>query len=287
MSGIITGTFLALFRYDFDWSIFLLASATTLSLQILSNLANDYGDGVKGTDKGRKGSLRAVESGQISAKSMLVAVVIFSILSLFFGVLLVLKAFGSEQILYVLSFIFLGVAAIVAAIKYTVGKNAYGYSGFGDFFVFIFFGIVSVTGTSFLYSKIFFIEDLLPAIAIGFLSMGVLNLNNLRDYTTDKRSNKRTLVVKMGVGNGKLYHEILLIAAVFSFAVFNYIHYLSMTQFIFLIMAYPLFKHAKRVLNSQLPEDLEPELKTLSLSTLAISTLFGLGLYMSNFISFV
>ncbi len=283
ISGIIAGTFIALSHGFFNWKILVLALITTLFLQILSNIANDYGDGVKGTDKGRLGSRRAVGSGDISSSLMLKVVIGFAVLSLVSGVSLLWVSFGSEYILQSIIFLVVGVASIAAAMRYTMGANPYGYAGFGDLFVFIFFGIVSVMGTYFLYTKTLTWEILLPAISVGLLSVGVLNLNNLRDYSTDLRSKKPTLVVKLGVGNAKLYHEFLTMFAIVSAVIYSSFNYNGLIQSIFLIIIIPLVMHVKRVVNNENPKDLEPELKKLALITLGFSILFGLGLYLATF----
>ncbi|MCK5781223.1 MAG: 1,4-dihydroxy-2-naphthoate octaprenyltransferase [Flavobacteriales bacterium] len=283
ISGIIMGTFIAASDGFFEIKILILSLLTTLFLQILSNVANDYGDGVKGTDKGRIGDRRAVASGDISSSTMLKAVIVFAVLSLITGVALIWIAFGKDYIYQLLVFLFLGIAAIAAAMRYTMGKNPYGYAGLGDIFVFIFFGIVSVMGTYFLYTKSFNWEVLLPATSVGLLSAGVLNLNNLRDYNTDLRSRKKTLVVKIGVGNSKLYHEMLTMMAIVTAVIYSSLNYLGLIQSIFLIIIIPLVMHVKRVVNNEKPKELEPELKKLALITLSFSVLFGLGIYLATF----
>ena len=283
ISGIIMGSFIALSEGFFDWKIFSLAFLTTLFLQILSNVANDYGDGVKGTDKGRIGNRRAVGSGDVTPKQMLRVVIIFAVLSLVSGIALLWFSFGKADFVYSLLFLVLGVSAIAAAMRYTMGANPYGYAGFGDLFVFIFFGLVSVMGTYFLYTKSFEVDVLLPAISVGLLSVGVLNLNNLRDYGTDLRAGKKTLVVKLGVGNSKLYHEFLTMFAIITAVIYSSFNYNGLIQAIFLLITIPLVMHVKRVVNNEDPKKLEPELKYLALMTLGFSVLFGLGLYLATF----
>lgn len=175
----------------FGSAIFWLAIATTIAFQVLSNFANDYGDGVKGTDANRTGEQRMVASGVISSKQMKNAVVITAVLSLLLALGLIYVAFGSDNFLYTLLFTGLGLASIVAAIKYTVGKSAYGYSGFGDVFVFAFFGLLAVLGSYFLFTKSFDFFVVLPAVTIGLLSTAVLNLNNMRDRENDKKAGKK------------------------------------------------------------------------------------------------
>ena len=283
ISGIIVGSSIAMSEKVGDIEIFIFALLTTLFLQILSNLANDYGDGVKGTDDNRIGSKRGVGSGEITSKQMLKAVVVFSFLSLISGIYLLWISFGVEYFLQSIIFLVIGVGAIAAAIFYTMGKNPYGYSGFGDLFVFIFFGLVSVVGTYFLYSKHLSWEVLLPATSVGLLSVGVLNINNLRDHFPDRKAGKKTLVVKLGVGNAKLYHEFIMIFAISLTIVYSSLNYYGVFQASFLVVIYPLITHVKRVVNNEDPKELEVELKTLALTTLAFSILFGLGLNLSAY----
>ena len=224
ISGIILGSYLgnefvnSLLEHTirtsiWESSIFWLAIFTTVGFQVLSNYANDYGDGIKGSDKNRTGEARMVSSGAITPKQMKTAMISTTIITLLIALLLIYVAFGSENFGYSILFFGLGIASIAAAIKYTVGNSAYGYSGFGDIFVFIFFGLLSVVGSYFLYTKMINFEIFLPAFSIGLLSTAVLNLNNLRDREQDKTNNKNTLVVKLGVVRAKKYHYFLIIGA--------------------------------------------------------------------------
>jgi len=197
----------------FQSPIFWLAILTTIGFQVLSNFANDYGDGIKGSDKNRTGEARMVSSGAITPKQMKSAMIITAMITLLIAILLIYVAFGKENFGYSILFLLLGIASITAAIKYTVGTSAYGYSGFGDIFVFIFFGLLSVIGSYFLYTKQIDFTIFLPAISIGLLSTAVLNLNNLRDREEDKKNNKNTLVVKLGNNKAKKYHYFLILGA--------------------------------------------------------------------------
>ncbi len=278
ISGIIVGTTIAVQHGYFNIAIFSLALATTLGLQILSNFANDYGDGVKGTDnEDRVGPARALQSGLITQKEMKQGIVITSVVTLFLAVLLIYAAFGKENLFFALVFFFLGLGAIAAAIKYTVGTNAYGYRGLGDFFVFIFFGLVAVYGSYFLYAHDFQWEVLLPACTVGFLSMAVLNLNNMRDRDSDKKAGKETLVVKMGAKNAKNYHYFLIIAAIACLVIYTVLSLKNAFDFLYLPALVPLILHLKRVVENENPILLDPELKILALSTFATALLFGLG----------
>lgn len=257
--------------------IFWLAILTTIGFQVLSNFANDYGDGVKGTDNDRKGETRMVSSGAISPKQMKRAMIITAIVTLVIALLLIYKAFGKENFLYSLVFFVFGISSIIAAIKYTVGKSAYGYSGFGDFFVFVFFGLLSVIGTYFLYTKELNFIIFLPAFTVGLLSTAVLNLNNMRDRVNDAKSNKNTLVVKIGTKAAKYYHYVLLISSFLFTLLYTVIRYQSPFQLLFIIAYIPLIKHLFFVMRNKNEVLLDGELKKVALSTFLFAILFGLG----------
>lgn len=279
ISGIIVGTTIAVHEGYFSIVIFSLALGTTLGLQILSNFANDYGDGVKGTDnEHRVGPPRALQSGLISEKEMKKGIVLTAILTLLMAILLIYSAFGQDYFGYAIIFFLLGVSAIAAAIKYTVGTNAYGYRGLGDVFVFIFFGLVAVLGTYFLYAREIYWIALLPASAIGMLSAGVLNLNNMRDRISDSNSGKNTLVVKLGETGAKNYHYTLILGAIILLLIFSFLTSRELNNYIYILAFIPLGLHLKRVVQNKDPRKLDPELKILALSTFAVASLFGIGL---------
>ena len=213
VSGIIIGSSYAFFVNKFNSSLFIVALLTTIAYQVLSNFANDYGDGIKGADDNRTGPKRAVQSGLISRPSMKKAITILSLVSIILTLCLVTLAFGAFS-KYFFLFIALGSLAIFAAIKYTVGKFAYGYFGLGDLFVFIFFGIVSVLGSNFLFSTNLNWLLMNPAITLGLLSVGVLNLNNMRDLKSDEKLGKKTLAVYMGKKTSKIYHSVIISTAI-------------------------------------------------------------------------
>lgn len=286
VSGIIVGSMYALaYPTDnvltptevFNWRIFAYAIVTTLGLQILSNFANDYGDGMKGTDnEDRVGPKRAIQSGVISPQAMKRAIIITSVLTLISAMLLIYYAFQYTNLSYSLFFLVLGILAIASAIRYTVGDTAYGYRGFGDAFVFVFFGLVSTLGVNFLYSKQLDFDLFLPATAIGFLSVGVLNLNNMRDEASDRKSNKNTIVVKIGAAKAKQYHYFLIVSAMVLVVVFAVINKFTFDQYLFVLAYIPLTKHLITVSKNQEPRALDPELKKLALSTFALSILLAI-----------
>jgi len=261
----------------FNWRIFGLALLTTLGLQILSNFANDYGDGMKGTDnEDRVGPKRAIQSGAISPEAMKRAIFLTASLTLISAMLLIYYAFRDTNIGYSLFYLVLGILAVASAIRYTVGNTAYGYRGYGDLFVFVFFGLVSTLGVNFLYSKQLSFDLFLPATAIGLLSVGVLNLNNMRDEISDRKSKKNTMVVKMGGAKAKKYHYFLIVSAMVLVLMFAIIDEFHFDQYLFLLAYIPLTKHLITVYKNQEPRALDIELKKLALSTFALSILLAL-----------
>jgi 1,4-dihydroxy-2-naphthoate octaprenyltransferase len=279
LSTPLMGSFLAWSSGGFQWSVFVLATITTLLLQILSNFANDYGDFTSGADnENRIGPERMLQSGKISPRQMKVGLFVTVSIALITGILLIYFGTKGKNLTLFLIFFGLGIAAIAAAIKYTVGKNPYGYIGLGDFFVFLFFGLVGVVGTCYLHTGSFNPWHLLPASAVGLLSSGVLNLNNMRDIDTDKLAKKRTLVVWMGKERAKYYHLALVTSALvmsFFYVVFNFV---SAYQFLFLLTI-PLFiSNVYSVFTHSNPKELYPELKKLALSTFLFTLAFGLGM---------
>ena len=288
ISGIILGSYLgnefvnSLLEHTirtsiWESSIFWLAIFTTVGFQVLSNYANDYGDGIKGSDENRTGEARMVSSGAITPKQMKTAMISTTTITLLIALLLIYVAFGSENFGYSILFFGLGIASIAAAIKYTVGNSAYGYSGFGDIFVFLFFGLLSVVGSYFLYTKMINFEIFLPAFSIGLLSTAVLNLNNLRDREQDKTNKKNTLVVKLGVVRAKKYHYFLIIGALITALIYTVLNFSSIYEFVFLVAFIPLVKNMITVSRNNTPEELDGELKKVALCTFLFAILFGIG----------
>lgn len=278
MASIILGSLLAYYTGGFDWGVFGLALLTTLSLQILSNLANDYGDSKNGIDNTtRVGPQRTVQSGLIPARKMKAMVIGFILLSLVSGSALVFIGTNGENFLMTLGFLLLGMIAVASAVKYTVGKNPYGYRGLGDLFVFVFFGLAGVVGTFYLHTNTLPADIFLPATSIGLLSVGVLNLNNMRDQVSDKNSGKRTLVVILGSDKAKIYHIALLAGAILSGMIFSLLHFHTPYQFLFLITLPFLIMNIREVLHNTIPKELDPELRKLAIATLIFAFSFGIG----------
>jgi 1,4-dihydroxy-2-naphthoate octaprenyltransferase len=281
VSGILLGSFYAMSQSLFNWKIVIFALSTTLGLQILSNFANDYGDGIKGTDnEDRIGPKRAIQSGVISPKAMKNAMILTSVLTMISAILLIYLSFKDDYLTYSLFFLTLGFLAIASAIRYTVGNTAYGYRGYGDVFVFVFFGLVSTMGIYFMFAKTFENGHLLflPAIAIGFLSVAVLNLNNMRDEISDKKVGKNTIVVKIGGAKAKIYHYFLIVSAMLLVLIFAILSNFHFDQYLFLLAYIPLIKHLIAVYKNKDPRSLDPELKKVALSTFALSVLLSLCL---------
>lgn len=280
ISGIVTASAAAKSVDSFNMTIFLLAIATTLGFQILSNFANDYGDGVKGTDnEDRIGPKRTLQSGRLSAKELKIGMAVTAVVTFFIASVLIFIAFGNENFITSLVFFNLGILSIVAAITYTVGNKAYGYRALGDVFVFVFFGALGVMGGYYLYTLELKDFILLPAITIGLLSTAVLNLNNMRDRLADIKMNKITMAVLFGEKYVKRYHALLIILAFISALSYFALRKSEMIDYLPLIAFIPLFFNLVHVLKNEVPSELDPELKKVALSTFLFSVLF----FASNF----
>lgn len=275
LAGILVGSAVTT-TVDFNITVFVLAICTAMSFQIISNLANDYGDGIKGTDNpDRIGPVRSLQSGLLSKNQLKKGIIIALLMAFVLLISLLYTAFGWGNF-YSIFFMILGVLAMVAAVKYTVGKNAYGYKGRGDVFVFIFFGVVSVLGSNFLFIKQVNWDLWLLAITIGALSTAVLNLNNMRDIENDKKSGKNTFASKIGKQKAKIYHYALLCSALIS-AVFYALFFLEKKNSGWFILGFiPLIVHFVRVYSVSKPEEYTPELKKVTLNTFLIGLLFFL-----------
>ena len=280
VSGILIGNSLCFQDPEFSGILFVLMLFTAISFQIISNFANDYGDGVKGTDNdNRLGPKRVLQQGLLSREILKKGIIIISLISLLLAFVLIFLAFGSNSWYYILIFIGLSFASVWAAIFYTVGNKAYGYYGFGDLFVFLFFGGVSVLGAYFIQLKTFSYPAILLSLVVGFLSVGVLNLNNMRDIDNDAFVGKRTLVVIMGAAIAKKYHLLLLIVSV---SILVYVFSSVSIRFFWIpyLAIIPLIVHFISVLKNSEPKFFDPELKKLSLSIFLLSLLVFLSFYL-------
>ena len=216
ITGIIVGNALAYSHIGtftaHNWGVFIGSLWGALGLQILSNLANDYGDAVKGTDQHRLD--RQISQNQFDKHVFKKLIIGWALLIFCSGVGLVIYSF--TRLFNILLFIGLGVIAIIAAIAYTMGKRPYGYHAKGEIAVFIFFGLVNVLGSLYFQTQFIHISDILVAVSIGLLCTCVLMINNMRDIDTDSLSHKKTLAVHLGQNNTvKLYKNFFAIAYFF------------------------------------------------------------------------
>ena len=274
------GGFLAASAGSFRLDIFLLCVITTVFLQILSNLANDYGDSIHGADNAsRKGPSRAVQSGAIRAEEMWRAILLFGTLSLISGIMLLFVAFGFQW-KAILFFLALGLLSIGAAVTYTVGRKPYGYLGLGDLSVFVFFGLIGVMGSYYLFTKSLSWPEILPATSMGVLSVAVLNVNNIRDIDSDKLAGKFSIPVRLGRRRAVVYHWLLLSCAVICAVVYSSVLYRSPWQFLFML-AIPLFIRNGLAIATKPSDALDPYLKQMAISALLFVLLFGAGLLLS------
>ena len=278
LSCIFMGNFIAVlhsYHGEIRTSVAVLAILTTIFLQILSNLANDLGDSQHGADSDqRTGPSRTVQSGEISSAQMKRAVYVFLILSLISGCYLLYMAFGTDLGHY-LSFLGLGLLSIAGAVYYTMGKNPYGYMGLGDISVYLFFGLLGVGGTYFLHLKTLSVDVLLLAHSCGMFSVGVLNLNNVRDIDSDEKAGKHSIPVRIGKRKAILYHWFLLLSGFGSAVVYAFLNFNHLTQWAFLL-TFPLFLlNGIKLQKAENSGQIDPLLKQLALSTLIFVLVFG------------
>ena len=275
MAAVMLGTGLALHNGEFSVTTFLLALALAVSIQILSNLANDLGDYLKGTDitGHRQGPARTVQSGKISPKHMKTAVAITAVVVAVVGLVLVLHSVKSSSVFILLG---VGLVCILSALFYTMGKYAYGYAGWGDFFAFLFFGPVAVIGTYFLHTNSFDFQPVYPSIGLGLISTMILNVNNMRDMENDKASGKITVATKLGLKNAKIYHTLLTFGMFTCFLQYSFAYapspwYRYIYAVVFLFQFYILTQiHRKK------GRELDPYLKLTSLGGFFLSIIFSI-----------
>lgn len=278
LTSIGMGSFLAASVSRFNGIVLLLAGLTTIFLQILSNLANDYGDTKNGADSEfRVGPTRAVQSGAISIKAIKFGIVLFAVLSLFAGILLLYFTVGFQSTAFYL-FLGLGVASIAAAYAYTASSHPYGYIGLGDLFVLIFFGFVGVVGTYFLNTGEFNLQILLPALAVGAFATAVLNVNNIRDIDSDRLAGKMSIPVRLGRKKAVIYHWSLLIIGMVAASVFAFQLEFKPIRLLFLL-SFPFFvMNGIAVQTKVKPGEIDPYLKQLALTTFVFMLLYGVSI---------
>ncbi len=279
-AGVFMGTSLAASYGRARADIALLAFITASLLQVLSNLANDYGDTVKGTDKSasmlRKQVLR---QGVISMAEMRLGMALCGGVAAVSGIGLLLLTFGGFTGGFWL-FLLLGIAALWAAVAYTATANPYGYSGLGDVMVLVFFGLVAVLGSYALQAGVPGWLELLPAITSGALAVAVLNINNVRDLDSDRVAGKHTVPVRLGLKNARRYHLLLFAVAFGCASLYTLLRFDSPWQMRLWLfwLSLPLFVVNGKQVMTQRGDALAPMLKQMTLTAAAFTFLFGLGL---------
>jgi len=280
-SAIIVGTALAWWQGHFNPLVALLALITAGLLQILSNLANDYGDAVKGSDKpDRIGPLRGMQKGAITQEQMKRALMVTVGLICLSGIALLMASYQTMEDF--IGFMVLGGVSIIAAITYTVGTRPYGYIGLGDISVLIFFGWLSVMGSWYLQAHTLEAVTFLPATACGLLATAVLNINNLRDIDSDRENGKNTLAVRLGPVNARRYHTGLLMGALLCLVLFNLMALHSPWGWLFILAAPLLIKQARFVYTHRSPVDMRPMLERTVKGALLTNLLFVVGIVLSR-----
>ena len=280
VSSIVVGSALGYFYGAFRPWVMVAALLTAVLLQVLSNLANDLGDHEHGTDNAhRVGPERAVQSGAIPPAAMKRAMMLCGALTFASGLWLIMVAFGLTLTSVV--FLLIGLCAIGAAIKYTYGKNPYGYAGFGDVAVFVFFGLVGVVGTAYAHTGSFEPFLLLPATTFGLLSAAVLNVNNMRDIKNDARMGKRTLVVRIGLQHAKVYQLVICGSAFASLTVFSLIEAVIPWWAIVLAVLMCATAAVLAKLHKSRSSRMDPYLKRLALLTFITALTFSASLWLS------
>jgi len=278
VGSILLGNFLAYAQGKFDLTIALLATVTTLLLQILSNFANDLGDFSNGVDNAdRKVALRAVQTGKISQEEMKAAVILTAAFAFLSGLALLYLGLKDAPLEVWGTFLGLGVASIAAAIAYTVGKRPYGYMGLGDLSVFLFFGLIGTAGTYYLQTFSLNLALFLPASGCGFLSVAVLNLNNLRDIENDIKTGKNSIPVRIGKTFGFYYQKFLYLAAITCFYAYPFAAGIKVTgvQQLLIVGIYPIIQLFRELHSGMSAAQIDPYLKKTALRTLFLILVFG------------
>ncbi len=279
LSCIMMGIFLSASKGFFNFKISAFAILTALFLQILSNLANDYGDSIHGADHDlRQGPKRPLQKGEISKRQLKNAIAIFVILSLISGTILLYFSFEIIGMISIVSLFIFGLLAIAAAIFYTNGKRPYGYVGLGDVSVFLFFGLLAVYGTFYIHSGKFILENILPAASCGLFSVAVLNINNMRDIDSDRIAGKKSIPVRLGFDKSKIYHYILISMACIISLIFLFENYFSFKISLVFLSVLLFVYHMIKVKKTKDKQELDPLLKELSLSIFLFVIVFGLAI---------
>ena len=224
LAGVSLGLLLAAADYRVSWPVALFTVITTVCLQILSNVSNELGDFLNSTDTpDRQGPVYSLSEGCLQKGDFKAMRAVYVIICIASGLAMIWFSFGTFFAIEPLLLMVLGAAAIIAAMRYTLGRNPYGYRGMGDLYVFIFFGLVAVLGSYFIATHTMFWRMLLPAASIGAFSVAVLNVNNIRDMSTD--AGKRvTVPLKIGGRWARVYQTLLVAAGWISMLAYSFLH---------------------------------------------------------------
>ena len=280
--SILVGSALALSAGTLSWPVLALSFCTAGLLQVLSNLANDYGDGLRGVDdSNRLGPVRALQSGMLTPAQLKLSLFIVAVLAVISGLWLIQAA--ALDAADVLIFSLLGVLSIIAALTYTLGRKPYGYAGLGDASVWLFFGCLGVLGSCYLHGAALHASLLLPASACGLLAVAVLNVNNMRDIDNDRSHGKHTLAVRLGLSRAQLYHQALLLAALLLFFVYLTVSHMSiLLSLLFLLAGIPLHRHAKAIRRVQSSAQMAPLLPAMVGCSMLVNGWFCLVLLLQT-----
>ena len=279
MAGVLLGILLATADFRVDPWVAVLIVLTTVCLQILSNLSNELGDVLHGTDtEDRKGPQYGLNSGVLSIREMKGLIALFVVLCILSGTAMTLLSFGTLWDLTSILVLLMGAGAIMGAMKYTLGRNPYGYRGLGDVYVFLFFGLVAVLGSYFVASHTLFWRLLLPGAAIGCFSVGVLNVNNIRDMETDA-ANRVTVAIRLGERKAKIYQTVLIVLGWVFLLAYCQLRMFSWWHYLF-VVTLPVYVLHLRGVWTRTGKALDPMLPLLVMSTFLLSILAGTGFCM-------
>ena len=274
--GVILGILLATAAFKVNLWVAVLIVLTTVCLQILSNLSNELGDVLHGTDtEDRVGPQYGLNGGVLTIGEMKVLIGIFVALCIVSGTAMMLLSFGTLWDLTPILVLLMGAGAIMGAMKYTLGRNPYGYRGLGDFYVFVFFGLVAVLGAYFVASHTLFWRLLLPGAAVGCFSVGVLNVNNIRDMETDA-ANRVTVAIRLGERKAKIYQTVLIVLGWILMLAYCQLRMFSWWHYLF-VLTLPLFILHLRGVRKRTGKHLDPMLPLLVMSTFLFCLLAGIG----------
>ena len=277
LAGIVLGVLLAAKVCDYDLLTVVLLALTTVCLQILSNLSNELGDTLSGTDRSdRQGIHYSIQDGEMTVPEMKRLIGCFAILSCLVGFAMVWSAFGTVFAPLPAAFLALGAAAVWAAMHYTLGEHPYGYRGLGDIFVFIFFGLATVCGGYYLTCLVWDWRILLPAASIGCFSVAVLNVNNIRDMKSDAAT-RTTVALKLGLRRARIYQTALIAAGWVLMTVYAATEPLHWLHFAYVLALPGFVKHLHGVWTRE-DRALDPMLPMLVMSTFLFALLAGITL---------